>query len=205
MSTETLLARTRQYYERKLAEHGPTARGVDWNSEQSQDLRFASLCTVIEGDLEASVLDYGCGYGALLGYLRTRGHRGPYMGFDISDRMIAAARERSAQDAAFSSRRDELAPMDYAVASGIFNVKQSAPVEEWERYVYDTIDDLAALGRRGFAFNALTAYADPERRREDLYYADPLALFDRCARRYSRRVAVLQDSPLYEFTLLVRR
>ncbi|TMG79221.1 MAG: hypothetical protein E6H78_20525 [Betaproteobacteria bacterium] len=68
----------------------------------------------------------------------------------------------------------------------------------------DTIEDLAALSTRGFAFNALTSYSDPQRRRPDLYYADPLDLFDHCKRHVSRLVSLLHDTPLYEFTLIVR-
>jgi hypothetical protein len=71
--------------------------------------------------------------------------------------------------------------------------------------VRETIADLAALGTRGFAFNALTLYSDVEKRRPDLHYADPLELFDHCKRTYSRFVTLLHDYPLYEFTILVRR
>src|SRR5262245_2538170 len=87
MNTSDLLRQTRLYYDAKLAEHGPTARGVDWNTEESQHLRFRELAKVID-DVDASVLDYGCGYGALGAYLRSHGHRGPYTGFDISERML---------------------------------------------------------------------------------------------------------------------
>ena len=95
--------------------------------------------------------------------------------------------------------------LDYAVASGVLNVKQQAGDAEWASYVRETIADLAALGTRGFAFNALTLYSDAEKRRPDLYYADPLELFDHCKRTYSRFVTLLHDYPLYEFTILVRR
>ena len=206
MGTRMLLDRTRQYYEGKLAEHGSTARGVDWNSEASQQLRFGQLARLFDGDPNASVLDYGCGYGALAAHLRDGGHAGRYLGFDISEQMVTAARAGTAfHGCTFSSRREDLVPMDYAVASGVFNVKQSATTEDWHAYVLATIDDLASLGRRGFAFNALSTRSDPERRRGDLYYADPLALFDHCFRRFSRLVALLHDTPLYEFTILVRR
>jgi SAM-dependent methyltransferase len=205
MSTQELLQQTRQYYDGKLAEHGATARGVDWNSEESQHLRFRELMRLIEDDPDASVLDYGCGYGALRPYLRARGHRGPYIGFDISQRMIAAARaECSDAVAEFLSDRAALEPVDYTLASGIFNVKQATSDEQWKAYVLDTIEDLSRISRRGFAFNALSVYSDPEKRRADLFYADPLALFDHCARRISRFVSLLHDTPLYEFTLLVR-
>jgi hypothetical protein len=98
-----------------------------------------------------------------------------------------------------------LTPAHYAVASGIFNVKLATDTEEWQAYVLDTIEQLAILSTRGFAFNVLTRYADPERMRPDLYYADPCFLFDYCQRRYSRRVAVFHDYGLYEFTVVVRK
>jgi SAM-dependent methyltransferase len=205
MNTSDLLQQTRQYYDARLAQHGPTARGVDWNSEESQRLRFRELARLVEGDPDASVLDYGCGYGALRTYLRDRGHRGSYIGFDISERMIETAREGTRDESAqFLSDPGALGAVDYTLASGIFNVKQAASDEDWRQYVLETIGDLAARSTRGFAFNALSTYSDLERRRPDLYYADPLELFDHCKRRISRFVSLLHDTPLYEFTLLVR-
>jgi SAM-dependent methyltransferase len=204
MSTPDLLRQTRQYYDGRLAEHGATARGVDWNSEESQHLRFREL-TRIMGDTQASVLDYGCGYGALRAYLRQHGHEGPYTGFDISERMIDAARAATSDPTAhFESDRNTLERSDYTLASGIFNVKQDAVNDAWHRYMIETIADLAALSIRGFAFNALSCYSDADRRRPDLYYADPLELFDHCKRHMSRFVSLLHDTPLYEFTILVR-
>ena len=66
---DALRAEAAAYYERKLLAHGPTARGVDWNSESSQRLRFEQLLRVIAPDAPAgTVIDYGCGYGALADY-----------------------------------------------------------------------------------------------------------------------------------------
>jgi hypothetical protein len=62
---------------------------------------------------------------------------------------------------------------------------------------------MAELSRRGFAFNVLTKYSDPERMRPDLYYADPLFLFNYCKKSF-KSVALLHDYPLYEFTILVK-
>ena len=119
--------------------------------------------------------------------------------------MIAAARGLAADGGCtFVSERDELSPADYTLESGIFNVKQDTPSDEWRAYVLETMHDLAALSRRGFAFNALTTYSDPERRRDDLYYADPLELFDYCKRHIAPRVSLLHATPLYEFSMLVR-
>jgi SAM-dependent methyltransferase len=207
MTHDALREQARRYYETKLRTHGATPAGMDWNSAASQGLRFAQLARLWDGEPDAGVVDYGCGYAALATYLRARGHRGPYAGFDVSPEMVEAASLHldGTPGCTVTTRRQDLAPLDYAVASGLLNVKQDADDAQWTAYVHATIADLAALGTRGFAFNALTLYSDPEKRRPDLYYADPLALFDHCKRTYSRLATLLHDYPLYEFTLIVRR
>jgi SAM-dependent methyltransferase len=189
----TLREQARDYYDEKLRRHGATPAGADWNSQASQELRFRQLESLWERRPDASLLDYGCGYGAMAAYVRQRGHRGRYVGFDVSEQMIDAARTQLAAVEACT------------LASGVLNVKQRASDETWRGYVWDVIADLAALGQRGFAFNALTRYSDVEKRRPDLYYADPLELFDRCKREFSRYVTLLHDYPLWEFTVIVRK
>ena len=63
---------------------------------------------------------------------------------------------------------------------------------------------LAAGSRVGFGFNMLSLNSDPERRRADLYYVDPVATLAAIIARYGRHVALLQDYGLWEFTVLVR-
>ncbi|VFR43012.1 SAM (And some other nucleotide) binding motif [plant metagenome] len=94
---------------------------------------------------------------------------------------------------------------DYGVASGVFNVRQHRSEVEWRGYLLDTLDTLDRTSRRGFSFNCLTCYSDEDRKRDYLYYADPLFIFDFCKRRYSRQIALLHDYGLYEFTVLVRK
>lgn len=198
-----MLDAVQRYYSEKVVEHGPTAKGVDWNDTVSQELRFDQLLKVVDVSSPFSVNDYGCGYGALADHLAQRGHDFTYTGYDISDEMLERA--RSLHRHRFLGRDDELEPADYTVASGIFNVKLGAPVEEWEAHVFQTLTRLDELSTRGFAFNLLTSYSDAERMRDDLYYADPRAVFDHCKRTFSRWVALLHDYGLYEFTMLVRK
>jgi hypothetical protein len=100
---------------------------------------------------------------------------------------------------------EAIAPASFAVASGIFNVKLHHSVEQWRGYVLETIGWLDKLSTRGFAFNMLSTYSDPEKRRDDLFYADPCEMFDMCKRRFATRVALLHDYPLFEFTVIVRK
>jgi hypothetical protein len=120
--------------------------------------------------------------------------------------MIDAARARLSNTPAvtFTSDRASIAPRDYTVASGVFNVKLDATVAAWSAYVNQELDAIAAMSVRGFAFNMLTGYSDPDRKRDDLFYPEPEAMFRYCMNRFSRSVALSHDYPLYEFTVLVR-
>ncbi len=206
MSGSPILSSVEKYYSEKIRTHGATPHGVDWNSPESQELRFQKLlriCDETTGRL--SICDYGCGYGALADTIAQRWQDFSYIGYDLSEEMLAQARTLHAGNRfSFSSDRNQVIPADYCVASGIFNVRLGTPDSEWKDYVRDTIADLARLGTRGFAFNALTSYSDTHKKRDDLYYADPLELFDHIKRVYTPRVALLHDYPLYEFTILAR-
>lgn len=204
---ERLRAQAERYYSGKFAEHGATAAGVDWNGEASQELRFRQLLFVAPPDGPVGVLDYGCGYGALAGYLLGSGRPVTYVGYDVSRPMVDHARSTFAGDEQVSFLHDEadLEPQDYAVASGIFNVKLDADPGEWRAYVAATVDRLAELGRVGFAFNMLTVYSDRDRMRDDLFYADPGEWLDFCKRRHAPWVSVLHDYGLWEFTIAARR
>ena len=196
-----------QYYDEKLQAFGPTARGVDWNSPESQQIRFGQLLKLIDHRRPFTINDFGCGYGALATYLLEAGHSFEYCGFDISSEMIAKAKElhATAERISFVDCESALPEADYTIASGVFNVKLDTPAVDWEEYVLATLEAISALSRNGFAFNVLTKYSDEKLRRADLYYADPLFYFDYCKTKFSRFVALLHDYPLFEFTLLVRK
>jgi len=195
------------YYTAKVTEHGATPAGVDWNGEHSQAVRFDQLLAVLgEAPEPFSIIDYGCGYGALLEPLAQRYEHFEYRGFDVSEAMVAEARARYGGEprARFFSNATELEPAEFTVASGIFNVRLDLDETQWQRYILETIDTMAGLSRRGIAFNALTAHSDPDRMREHLHYADPARLLDHCLRTHSRDVALRHDYELYEFTVTAR-
>jgi hypothetical protein len=77
--------------------------------------------------------------------------------------------------------------------------------DRWWTYIQETLERIHGLATRGWAANFLTSYSDRELMRPELYYADPLMLFDWCKRNLSRFVALQHDYPLYDFTILVRK
>jgi SAM-dependent methyltransferase len=202
-----ILAEVAEYYSSKLAEHGETPRGVDWNGEESQTLRFEQLSKVIDKQNHFSVNDLGCGYGALYDFLNERYESFLYSGIDVSENMVNAAKQRcqDRREASFVVSNEPEKIADYGIASGIFNVRMGRTDNEWYDYLQATLEVLDRTSRLGFSFNCLTSYSDADKMRDYLYYADPCMLFDLCKRRYSRNVALLHDYGLYEFTILVRK
>ncbi len=200
---------TRAYYEGRFRAHGATPGGVDWGRPEAQRVRFDQLLKLLPGQRGSpplpSVNDLGCGYGALLEHLQAEGLEVDYLGIDLVPAMVDAARARHGTAGRFAVGSSCPRRADYAVASGLFNVRGAVPEAQWQDFVLGVLDDLHAHSRLGFAFNGLTRYSDADRMRPDLYYADPLWLFDWCKRKYARNVALLHDYDLYDFTIIVRK
>jgi SAM-dependent methyltransferase len=209
MTDEARLApfhrKVREYYAEKIRQFGPTPRGVDWRDAESQELRFARLLQICGASRRGSLIELGCGYGALYRYMRHHGFDLDYSGYDLAEAMIQAAHATLGGDprakVAVGERPGEVG--DYCVASGIFNVRFTFPDAEWRRYIVETLDVMAQAARKGFAFNALTRFSDPERMDPRLYYADPGDLLTHCLATYGRRVSLLHGYGLHEFTVLV--
>lgn len=201
-----ILDKVNSYYSEKIAAHGATPKGVDWNGEESQFLRFQILSEVMRGEDHFSILDYGCGFGSLYEFLEKTNRQFDFFGYDVSDKMIEAAKINFAErtNAQWSNSLPEK-QFDYTVASGIFNVRLDTPQDEWLAYILETLNTFNKISTKGFSFNVLTKYSDAEYMKDYLYYADPLMLFDYCKKNFSRNVALLHDYELYEFTIVVRK
>jgi hypothetical protein len=207
MSAEVNLDDLRGYFNDKLKTFGSTSRGVDWNSAEAQERRFEQLNRIIDKQKKFSLIDYGSGFGSLYDYLRDLGHQVNYFGFDFLPEMVAQGYELHPDDpnCHFTTRAQDLPVVDYVVASGIFNIRLNTSDSAWVDYILNVLTRMDSLSQRGFAFNMLTKYSDPEYMKPQLYYADPAFFFDHCKRLYARNVALLHDYGLYDFTILVRK
>src|SRR5690242_18004083 len=84
----------RNYYAHSLRTHGAVPQGADWNGDFSQRLRCQQLVKILPDRGAVSLNDVGCGYGALVRFLKTNvATRWSYRGYDLSEEMIEAARK----------------------------------------------------------------------------------------------------------------
>ena len=201
-----ILSDVRNYYDGKVTEHGASSKGVDWNGIDSHYLRFDQLHRLFDTADDCSVLDYGCGYGALYEFLKTKNSNAKYHGCDISDLMLAQGTKAHPElEGRLVNTLSDEAKFDFVVASGLFNVKLETEETAWHGFIESTLNEFNQRSRKGFAFNILTSYSDEDKKCTHLHYADPLFWFDWCKKHCSRNVALLHDYELYEFTILVRK
>lgn len=194
------------YYTEKLKEFGSTAKGVDWKDEASQHTRFTQLTAIITSQ-SFSLLDYGCGYGALLNFLNNEKSNVAYTGYDIAASMIAAAKARNQnlQNCFFTSNEVDLNKNDYVIASGIFNVRLDIADKEWENFIVETVKKMDTLSIKGFSFNMLPSYADEHLKKDYLYYAAPEWIQQICADITKADVEIVNNYGLFEFTVLIKK
>ncbi len=203
---KNLLKDVQKFFDNKVQEFGASHEAVDYNSKESQEIRFIQLLKIIDTEKSFSIIDYGCGYGEMAHYMQNLNLIFEYQGFDISEAMIkqATGYTPSSAEWKFTTNLSEVRPADYSIAGSIFNMKLAAEKNSWEKLILETLNNMANLSQKGFSFNMLTSYSDPELMRDDLYYGDPLYFFDYCKRNFSHNVALLHDYKLYDFTILVR-
>lgn len=210
MKEEEIKEENKNYYLSKIKEFGATYKAVDWNSEKAQELSFEQLIKIISPkDLisgKYSLLDYGCGYGALLDFLISKNMPCEYSGYDILLPMLDLAKKaHENKKAAWISEIPQNAEFDYVLASGVFTLKMQQEESVFKAYVLERLKEINKISKKGFAFNCLTSYSDKEFMKDYLYYPSPLEMFDFCKQHFSSQVALLHDYPKYEFTILVRK
>lgn len=209
---ETVLASVHaaiaRYYSNTVARHGPTPRGADWACAPTQELRFVQLLGMCDFSAPFSLVDLGCGYGALLAYLEKRHARAEvdYLGVDLSRAMLRHARRlwRSRRDARFVLGHASPEIADYSVASGIFNVKNDVPRPDWEGFISHTLGEMRATSRRGFAVNFLAPPRTGWTGTPYLYDAPPERWAAHCEEELGLAVDVIDGYGMREYTLLAR-
>lgn len=189
--------RVLERYDRRLAELGPVPEALGWTKNRHV-LRYAML--VDPWSLaDASVLDFGCGFGDMYDYCRRVVPTTRYSGIDVNPALIAAGQKKypdadlRAMDV-FRTAVDE--SWDVVVASGVFNLKLD---DNWS-FIASAFDWFASHSRRGFAANFLSNRVEYEL--EDTFHADPPRVLE-LAYRYSNRVQLRNDYMPFEFTVYV--
>ena len=202
--TEQLL---QSHYKKAILKHGDTPEGAQWSSKETQEKRFEILLD-IEDIKGSSVLDFGCGTGAMLDYLNKRALATRYTGCDIVEEALQIAKKKFAMlpKARFGFFEEFSADVfDYTFVSGVFNNK----VEDNKAYYQNYLKSLWERTKKGLAFNMMSYYVDYYD--DELFYEKPENVFSFVKDNLSPFVVLRNDYQVkqgiipFEFTVYVYR
>ena len=187
-----------ELYNDRFDQYGRDIKTVGWGSEKDQLLRFEVLFRGLDPKGK-TILDLGCGLADLIPFLDAMtGGDFRYIGVDIAEKLIneakktygGASREFYVGDI-FSAGLSEV---DISIVSGALSFK----TEGIEEYAYNTMQKMFSLSREAACLNFLSKYVDFELEKNQHYH--PELVFAK-AKKIAKRVNLLHDYPLYEFTV----
>jgi SAM-dependent methyltransferase len=139
------------FYSTAIEMYGITAKGVNWHSKESQNLRFEIILEMLPREMSGySIADAGCGFGDLYLYMQKK-KRVPkeYIGIDTLIDMYSIASERTGCEIVVADIcKEKLPSADFYICSGAMNV-----LNDFETYLF--MQNCFATCRVGFLFNVL--------------------------------------------------
>jgi len=155
-----------------LTRHGHSPHALYWSSREIQFTRFRVLAEIgiATGD---SVLDVGCGFADLYGWLKRQGIDTAFTGIDLSPDLIAKGKQLYPDVTFFCGELFDYPAteqsVDWVVLSGALN----GSLDDDGAYARRVIRQMFALCRKGVAFNLLNASHAATARAHDLQSFDP--------------------------------
>ncbi len=140
-----------KFYTSAIQKHGISAKGVNWNSKESQQIRFDMILEMLPKSLEkVSVIDAGCGFGDFYLYANKKNRVvKKYIGIDSLVDMYSIASEKTGCEIIIADIcKDELPEASYYICSGAMNVLNSFETHLFIRKCFMASKD-------GFIFNIL--------------------------------------------------
>ncbi len=171
------------HYRKTFIQHGSTSRGVDWgDKEWAAVLRQNKMLDVVKHHSKdrVSLLDVGCGYGALADVIKEKHPNILYTGVDVVEEMVMDAKTRHPlhQFIWGDILEVDIGKYDYVVCNGILTQKVSASTLAMNRFAQRLIKRMFDVCNCGVAFNIMTTYVNFQK--ENLYYRNPAELMAWC-------------------------
>lgn len=186
-------------YTERHTRYGYDPRTLGWGGgKEKQDYRFAHLAAVGEMSSQ-SILDVGCGFGDLYGYLISNGWNGMYLGIDIVPVLIDQAKELwpSAEFKIMDLLTNHIdVHFDYVFASGVFNAK----VNNNQEHISTMLKRMYEIANIAVICDFMSTYVDFQQ--EIAFHTNPEWVFG-IAKNLSRRVVLRHDYMPFEFCLYI--
>lgn len=181
-----------------------TLASVHLGDEQKALYRYHLISKYIVQESSSSVLDIGCGNGGLFKYLNYSGFRGSYMGYDINETLINAAKNiyPTYTDCfdVIDILNDEIKhSFDYVVLSGLFNSNYGQDFQ----WVCSFIKRMYALANKKVIFNGISTYTNFKE--DAMFYINPFEISDFIIQNISNEIILEHGQLPYNFLIVINK
>lgn len=187
-----------ELYNSRYDEFGRQIKTVGWGCEKDQKLRFEVLFRGLNPKGK-TILDVGCGLGDLVDFLeeKTDGDF-QYIGIDIAEKLISDAILTYGKSGREFYTGDifavPLPRIDISILSGALSLK----IDGMQQYAHETMKKMFEISQEAACLNFLSKYVDFEIEKNQHYQPEEVFSW---AKEFSKRVNLINDYPLYEFTI----
>ena len=197
-------------YNRRFKKYGATAEGSYWISKARQELRFAIMTKEIfklQNNLELSICDIGCGYGALADYIATEYNpkKMRYFGTDISTDLIDHCTENcNLSWAKFTVGSKPHSDMDVCLMSGTYNLAATHNALDWENHIFKNLTECWSKTKKMLIFNLQTDYST-HISSGNIFYANKYSILNRCNTLIDTAVCVEHADLPFDTTFVIKK
>jgi len=194
-----------QMYKEESKKYGMKDRRSLFWTKDKQDARFHLLLGEPLKLSGMSLLDFGCGFADLAGFLRRNFYRLEYNGCDLNPDFVeeAASRYPGKKIYRIESVDDIEERYDIVLASGTFNLIGIDDAEKMQKYVFDHLLKLFEHTDYMLTVNFLSHLTDAQYRYPGHFYLDLVALYTFAVEHMSSRVQIDTGGLPFEITVKI--
>jgi len=166
-------------YKKSFKKYGVNPRALKWHSEKAAKQRYAQIVADIDFE-NKSILDVGCGFGDIIGFISAKTKYFNYTGMDAVGDFIKEAKRRHPKQKFIIANflgKPTSKKFDISIASGILN----SNVKDNLNYRKKIIKKLFKSTKYALVFNMAGSHLQPRpKKTSNVWFADSLEITEYC-------------------------
>ncbi|WEJ63496.1 class I SAM-dependent methyltransferase [Thiomicrorhabdus lithotrophica] len=215
--SNTQRQRIQTRHKASVERYGYQPQALYWSNRDIQEIRFQQLMGILPSSADLkhqawSLLDVGCGFADLVGFLQRHEYFPTYAGIDISPQVVLGAKSMNSgldiQEGELADFDFKVRDFDYVMLSGALNEVVETEIEgtaqQQGEYAKSVIKTMYQICKKGVAFNLLDSRNEWVKSRFDLQSFLPEDIIQFC-QAFANDVELVEGYLENDFTIYLRK